>query len=148
METKCLVKFDFNIEDIGKRFKLFRKSHNLTIPEIADQTSLSRDTLTEVEAGKTKPSAILMLALFKLYGLNINWWLSGKGKMIEKWDADYPKGDEEISTDTYEDDYNQLLWYLENAPVAKYAVLGFFQEYIHKNKDIVDENIRKALKKK
>ncbi|GEM_PF-2070075 len=138
-DTGAPTKFILNTEETGKRLRLFRKSRNITIQQLSEQTGLSRGMISEIEAGKTKPSATLMLALLKLYGLNINWLLTGEGKMIVKRKALIT---EKSSSAEVDDDYNQLLWYLENAPVVKYAVLSFFLEYNHKNKEIIDENIQ------
>lgn len=135
------AKFVVDTEETGKRLRLFRKSRNVTIQELSEQTGLSKGMISEAETGRNKPSPTLMLALQKLYGLDINWLLTGEGKMILKRTAAFLERNEADGED--EDDYNQLLWYLENAPVVKYAVLGFFLEYVHKNREIIEENIRR-----
>lgn len=137
------AKFVVDTEETGKRLRLFRKSRNVTIQELSEQTGLSKGMISEAETGRNKPSPTLMLALHKLYGLDINWLLTGEGKMILKRTAAFLERNHSRGDTEDEDDYNQLLWYLENAPVVKYAVLGFFLEYVHKNREIIEENIRR-----
>lgn len=139
MTAKDAQKFAVNLEETGSRLRLFRKSRKITIHELSDRIGISKSTISEVERGHTKPPVNFLLAMFNLYGLNVNWVLTGEGKMILKREA--------ASTGVMDEEYNQLLYYLENAPVVKYAVLGFFREYFHKNKDIIEENIHITKKR-
>jgi transcriptional regulator with XRE-family HTH domain len=147
MTAKDAQKFAVNPEETGCRLKLFRKSRGITIQDLSERIGISRTTISDVERGHTRPPVHFLLALFKLYGLNINWLLSGEGKMILKREAASLAAARAASTNVMEDEYNQLLFYLENAPVVKYAVLGFFREYFHKNKDIIEENIHITRKR-
>jgi transcriptional regulator with XRE-family HTH domain len=141
MTANEVQKFALNLEETGRRLRLFRKSRKITVLDLSDRIGISKSTISEVERGHTKPTVNLLLAMFNLYGLNINWVLSGEGKMILKKDAASLSRKIATSTGVMDDEYNQLLFYLENAPVVKYAVLGFFREYFHKNKAIIEENI-------
>jgi transcriptional regulator with XRE-family HTH domain len=147
MTARDAHKFAVSTEESGSRLRLFRKSRNITIHDLSDRIGISKSTISEVERGLVKPPVNFLLALFKLYGLNINWVLTGEGKMILKREAASLARRKKASTGVMEDEYNQLLFYLENAPVVKYAVLGFFREYFHKNKDIIEENIHITKKR-
>ncbi|NIM15875.1 MAG: helix-turn-helix domain-containing protein [Candidatus Aminicenantes bacterium] len=147
MTAKDAQKFAVNPEETGSRLRLFRKSRKITIHDLADRIGISKSTISEVERGHTKPPVNFLLAMFNLYGLNVNWVLTGEGKMILKKDAASLSSRKAASTGVMDDEYNQLLYYLENAPVVKYAVLGFFREYFHKNKDIIEENIHITKKR-
>ena len=147
MTAKDAQKFAVNLEETGSRLRLFRKSRKITIHELSDRIGISKSTISEVERGHTKPPVNFLLAMFNLYGLNVNWVLTGEGKMILKRDAASLSRREAASTGVIDEEYNQLLYYLENAPVVKYAVLGFFREYFHKNKDIIEENIHITKKR-
>lgn len=147
MTAKDAQKFTVNPEETGSRLRLFRKSRKITIHDLSDRIGISKSTISEVERGHAKPPVNLLLAMFNLYGLNVNWVLTGEGKMILKKDAASLSRRKATSTGVMDDEYNQLLYYLENAPVVKYAVLGFFREYFHKNKDIIEENIHITKKR-
>jgi transcriptional regulator with XRE-family HTH domain len=131
MTTKYLnVKFNIDTAETGKRLREIRKKNHNTIMELSEKTGLSKAMISETEAGKNKPSPNLMLALIKLYNVNINWVLTGEGEPYQK---EEPKkaGIEGEFTDLYYD----LLWHLENTPVVRYAVMGFYSEYMHRYKD-------------
>lgn len=134
------------MEETGKRLKLFRKSRRITLQEIADLTGLAKTTISDAENGKKKPSSTFMLALHRLYGVDMNWLLTGEGKMI----LNRPTRFEDLgkTPETFEDEYHKLLWYLENAAVARYAVLGFFIEYFHRNKEIIKDSMEIAHQKR
>jgi transcriptional regulator with XRE-family HTH domain len=130
MATKYLnVKFNIDTVESGKRLRQIRKSNGHTILELSEKTGLSKAMISETEAGKNKPSPNLMLALIKLFNVNINWVLTGEGDAYQK---EVKKASvEEEFTDLYYD----LLWHLENTPVVRYAVMGFYSEYKHRYKD-------------
>ncbi len=147
MTARDAQKFAVNAEETGSRLRLFRKSRKITINDLAERIGISKSTISDVERGHARPPVNFLLAMFNLYGLNVNWVLSGEGKMILKREAASFSSGKETSTAVMDDEYNQLLYYLENAPVVKYAVLGFFREYFHKNKDIIEENIHITRKR-
>lgn len=131
------VKFNIDTAETGKRLKELRKSHNITILELSKKTGLSKAMISETEAGKNKPSPNLMLALIKLFNVNVNWLLTGEGDTYQKpGEAKQRAAVEGEFTDLYYD----LLWHLENTPVVRYAVMGFFSEYMHKYKDRIIKN--------
>ena len=74
--------FEINTPETGSRLKLFRQSKNITLKELSKETGLSEGMISESENGKNKPSPNLMLALRKLYNMDINWLLTGEGEML------------------------------------------------------------------
>lgn len=138
MTTKFAnVKFNIDTVETGKRLKEIRKKHNITIWQLSEKVGLSKAMISETESGKNKPSPNLLLGLIKLFNVNINWVLTGEGDTYQKpGDAEQKAAVEGEFTDLYYD----LLWHLENTPVVRYALMGFFSEYMHKYKDRITKN--------
>ena len=130
------VKFSIDKAETGKRLSELRKMHDLTILELAEKSGLSKAMISETEAGKNKPSPNLMLALIKLFNVNINWLLTGEGEIYHTTGKPQQKPG---TGGEFNDLYYDLLWHLENTPVVRYSVLGFFGEYMHKYKDRIDK---------
>lgn len=122
-------------EETGQRLKQFRNSQNVTISELSEKTGLSKGMISETETGKNKPSPNLMLALLDIYGLNLNWLLTGEGEMF--FDEHQKILSEKRKYGDLDEEIHELLWHFEHTPVVKLAVVGFFLEYLHQNEDIV-----------
>lgn len=63
--------------DIGKRLKLFRKSRFMTLAKFAKVVFVSQGSLSELENGKSLPSATTLKNLYYA-GCDINWLLTGE----------------------------------------------------------------------
>lgn len=127
------------MEETGKRLKTFRISRGLTLAELAAQTGLSQAMLSETEAGKNKPSPNLMLAMHRLFGLNIHWLLTGEGEPLVKQNPTRPPLDKngEIICDM-----DSLLWFMDHVPMVKFAVLSYFSMYYFDHKEYIAKMIK------
>jgi len=125
-------------EETGQRLKHFRNSQKITISELSAKTGLSKGMISETETGKNKPSPNLLLALLNIYGLNLNWLLTGEGDMFVQEPEGHPA--EKKNYGELNDEIYELLWHLEHTLVVKLAVVGFFLEYIHQNEDIIKKS--------
>jgi DNA-binding XRE family transcriptional regulator len=135
------TRFSIDMEATGNRLKEFRTSRNITIAELSARTGLSQGMISESELGRNKPSPNLMLALYRLYGVNINWLLTGEGSMIvwgKKESPGPPK--DKFGKDTL--DMDMLIWYAERVPLVKYSLLVHFTEYYFSHKDIIEEILK------
>lgn len=70
-----------NSDTIGTRLKLARVSKNLTIPQVAEKTGISKGNLSTLENDKTKPSADALTLLSDVYGVSVDWILKGETKL-------------------------------------------------------------------
>ena len=131
--------FSIDMEATGRRLRDFRNSRRLTIAELSEKTGLSIGMISETEAGKNKPSPNLMLGLYQLYGLNINWLLTGEGSMKVRGKLFEPPKDEK-GEPTY--DMDMLTWYMDRIPMVKYAILGFFASYFFDNRAYIEKILR------
>jgi transcriptional regulator with XRE-family HTH domain len=141
LKTKIII----NTEETGQRLKYFRNTQNITISELSAKTGLSKGMISETETGKNKPSPNLMLALLNIYGLNLNWLLTGEGEILsKKCEGGLPSQKKDYGE--LNDEIHELLWHFEHTLVVKLAIIGFFLEYMHQNEDIVKDN-REQYKK-
>ncbi|ANE45880.1 hypothetical protein SY83_05680 [Paenibacillus swuensis] len=58
---------------IGEKVKAIRKKHNLNQIDFADTIGISQGRLSEIEQGKTKPSAETLNELRKKFYVDLNW---------------------------------------------------------------------------
>ena len=55
------------MESVGPRLRRFREMHHLKLTEAAEQTGISKSTLSRLETGQRRPSLELLLPLAQLY---------------------------------------------------------------------------------
>ena len=72
--------------DIGSRFRLFRESIDKAQHEIATELNISQSTIANIERGKAFPNINYLHYFYTGYYLNVNWLLTGQGKMLYKGD--------------------------------------------------------------
>lgn len=137
--------FSIDMEATGRRLRDFRNSRRLTIAELSEKIGLSIGMISETEAGKNKPSPNLMLGLHQLYGLNINWLLTGEGSMVVRGKSHEPPKDEK-GEPTY--DMDMLIWYMERVPMVKYSILGFFSSYFFDHQAYIEKILKGETEEK
>ena len=76
-------KHDKGLKNIGERIKYIRGS--LTQPEFGKKLGVGRNNVYTWESNKSMPLSDTLFRIYKEYGVNINWLLSGEGEpYIEK----------------------------------------------------------------
>lgn len=74
---------------IGSRLRSWRKTIPLKSYQLADKIKITSSSLSEIELNKSLPSADTLAKLSKETNLNLEWLLTGQGKMCqEKTDDD------------------------------------------------------------
>jgi len=66
---------------IGRRFRLFRESMNMTQHEMTSHLSINDSAISNIETGKYSLRFELLLILHAKFKLNSNWLLTGEGGM-------------------------------------------------------------------
>lgn len=64
------------------RIKQIREYFNLTVEELSATLSIPKRTIGSYERGENPPNEKFILALVEKLNINANWFLTGKGKMI------------------------------------------------------------------
>lgn len=72
-----------NIEKIGRRIKELRVILNLKQTEFAEALNITQAYLSMLESGERSTFSIeILLKLVEKYNVNINWLLTGEGKVF------------------------------------------------------------------
>lgn len=72
---------------MNERIKKIRKSLKLTQEEFGKKLTVTRECINKIEAGKEKPSRMLLKLVVLMFGVNEEWLLNGKGKMYSTHDS-------------------------------------------------------------
>lgn len=137
-------RFSINMEETGKRLKTFRVSRGITLAELAEQTGLSPAMLSETEAGKNKPSPNLMLAMHRIFGLNIHWLLTGEGESLVKQNTTRPPLDKNGDIVC---DMDSMLWLMDRVSMVKFAMLTYFSMYYFDHKEYIAKILKEQDEK-
>lgn len=72
-----------------KRIKDIREALGLSVPKLAERINIKSRTIVSYESGRD-PSVEFLAQLHKVYNVNLNWFVSGKGEMfIKEQPADF-----------------------------------------------------------
>lgn len=90
--------------EVGQRLKEWRKSQSMKLADVSKLISTSQGTLSDLENGKSLPSAKTLSELCKHSNLNIIWLLINHGEMIKikrdyLYESDSENGNSSISGD-------------------------------------------------
>ena len=69
-------------KEIGKRLKLIRELKGLSQTELGNSLGIMYQHVSKYERGESVPTWENLIKLIELYGVNINWLLTGRGKMF------------------------------------------------------------------
>ncbi len=78
------------------RFKEIREKIFKTQTEMATALGVTRQAISSIEQGKTKPSYDLLFLLINQYNINLNYLIDGKGSPLLN-DNDIINKDEELT---------------------------------------------------
>jgi len=140
---------DEYLEAFGKRLKEVRQQLKLLQKDFAAGLDVSGSFLSEIEKGKANPGFDVLKKIYLNYNINLHYLLNGQGEPFI--------GNMEMSdlfaglTGPEKEKLHELLHYIQNAPVLRYAVYEFFSNYLYRNRGMVEEDMRKHevyLKKK
>jgi len=73
------------LKNIGDRLKLWRTRNGMKGYQLAESIRISQGSLSEIENGKSLPSAQTIIKLMNLEGLDISWLLTGEIKGDEEF---------------------------------------------------------------
>ncbi|HEX9973078.1 MAG TPA: helix-turn-helix domain-containing protein [bacterium] len=68
--------------EIGKRLKLIRNKKGITQSELGEKLGIQFQHVSKYERGETVPTWENLIKLTDIFDVNINWFLTGKGKMF------------------------------------------------------------------
>jgi transcriptional regulator with XRE-family HTH domain len=72
---------DIDIKTVGQRIKERRKNLKITGAQIKEMTGISTGNLSDIEHGKSLPSALSLTQLSKVLNCSVDWILTGEPKI-------------------------------------------------------------------
>ncbi len=122
--------------EIGVRMRKIRKALGYTQEHIVSFFDIGRANYSRIEKGEVLPNAGVLNTLRVEFNVSLDWLITGGGKMFISALDSKGKG-ESIDFGEYAPEIRELLMYMENVPMVKHAVLGFFLEYKIKYNDSI-----------
>lgn len=122
-------------KEIGIKIRQVRKNLGYTQDRMVEFFDCGRANYSRIEKGEVFPNPAMLNVFNTRFNVSLHWLVCGKGEMLEQDESKgemNPRGD---VSDTSE--INDLLAYLESVPMVKHAVLGYFLEYLEKNKKLI-----------
>ena len=107
--------------EVGKRLKEIRSYFHISQKDFATKYGISQQALSRYEMGKSYISDEIKKSLAKEFGININWLLTGEGKMFLK--------EEKTVSDNQPSKIKHKLSYEEMLPILnEIGSLNIFQK--------------------
>ena len=134
------------LQSFARRLLEVRNRLHLMQKELAEALDFSESFLSQVEAAKTKPGYNFFKHMIEKFNVNPVYLLTGQGEMFLEEEKKKMLG--EIYKGEDKETVEELLYYLENVPVVRFAVLEYFLNYVHKNKPVIEEELEKSRSRK
>lgn len=88
-------------KEVGRRFRAVRNALKKTLKEIAVTVGKDWSSVASIESGKSFPSVQILHELYRVYGINSNWIISGVGEIFS---------DDASKSKTIEGDIQEFLY--------------------------------------
>jgi transcriptional regulator with XRE-family HTH domain len=129
-----------SLAEIGERLKIVREALKLTLKAVQEKTAISTSYISDFERGKKFPSSKYMKELVVTFGVSADYIFSGKGEMFFKNEDDLK---EIYDFGKFNEDVQEMLFYMKKVPNALFAVLEFFTDYKVKKEDFLKKYLEK-----
>lgn len=133
---------DLDLKSVGARLKEVRDTLGLTLEKIHEATGFSRSLISEAENGIKKPSSIYLFALLDRFNVNANYILAGRGAMFISDSPltpakSYGRPDDKSPAVKFVEEYAEMMTYIENVDMVKYAMLSYFISFKTQNYSVI-----------
>jgi transcriptional regulator with XRE-family HTH domain len=135
-------------KEIGAKVKQIRKGVHYTQEQMVQHFDCGRANYSRIEKGEVFPNPTMMKALREDFKVSLHWLICEEGEMKEMDEGKKlltikPPADPQEAAEIEE-----LLFHLDNVPLVKHAVLGFFLEYKGKNRALIEPVLQKLKEAK
>jgi transcriptional regulator with XRE-family HTH domain len=135
-------------KEIGVKIRQIRKSIHYTQEQMVHYFDCGRANYSRIEKGEVFPNPTMMKALHEEFEVSLHWLICDEGVMKEEGDEKKfltikPPADPQEAQEIEE-----LLFHLDNVPLVKHAILGFFLEYKGKNRGLIEPVLQKLKESK
>jgi len=135
------LKIDTDIlEEIGKRIIEIRKRLGLNQKEFAASIDMSPSYLSPIESGKANPTVGFFFRLSNTHNVSLDYLFHGKGSMFRNHKIKKPDEEREFldSIDSIDD----IRWLMEHSPMSKNIIIGYCNQFLYENEEIIKKNIK------
>ena len=119
-------------KEIGKRLKMVREKKRITQAELGKKLGIKFQHVSKYERGETVPTWENLIKLNDLYDVNINWLLTGRGKMFLSPITYATQGEDQpqIVRDLEQDEeIAEIISELRNDQELKDLIYGYIKNY-------------------
>lgn len=127
----------------GLRLRQFRKSLKMTLKDLENESCLSYSNIGRIERGEIFPSFEFLVDLRNKYNLNLNWFSTGKGKMLEEHFNGSIPSIKDIYPDIPDDEYAAELIKCLQVPVIYHFLVATFITLQKQHQNLIDEYFNK-----
>jgi transcriptional regulator with XRE-family HTH domain len=130
-----------NLKEIGERLQMIRKRLNINQKDFARELDISNASLSEVEAGNTKPMVEIYFHITKKFNVNQSYLLFGTGDMFtaEGTGGTFPGGEDNEFMEFME----KFLFYFKNSKLVRTAVMGHFTTFLLDSEATIEKYLKK-----
>lgn len=126
------------LKAVGARIKEVRKLLRISQKDMAEGLGITPNHLSEIESGKTNPTAVLFLNLASVYNANIGYLFHGTGEPLVSGIKIPVDG---FNLDETVDSIEKLLWLMNKSAYVKHYVLGYASRLIIENEEFIRNSI-------
>jgi len=137
---------DFMIA-LGNRLKDARSQLKMIQKDFAEKLGVSASFLSELEKGKTTPGIFVLIRLSQVFNISMDYLICGEGKPLKQKPGKSTHISLEIDPNHPDKEkIIDLFKYLNESSIVRYSVLLHFMDLMHKQKDLIEENLKKEKK--
>lgn len=123
-------------KDIGKRMRRVRKTMGFTQDKMASFFDVGRANYSRIEKGEIFPNPTVLNILKTKFNISLDWLITDHGKMFQ---ADNIESSRAMDFGEHTEEIKDLMYHMEQIPMVRHTVLGFYFDYKEKNKKIIKE---------
>lgn len=137
-------KVDEKLVGIGSRIRTVRKNQKMTLKEMSKKLGIAIGYLSDIENGNANPGPHFFLNLVEQFNTNLDYIFLGQGGMY--YPLDKIKSIDTISTEPFHfkgglNTTEKLVWLMEHSTMLKNNILGYAEQYVLTNEEIVKKSI-------
>ncbi len=129
---------------MGQRIKAIRKEMRIKQEDMAKILGISSGYMSEIERGKTNPTADLLYKLIEHYQVNVMFLFHGEGeiKIKDETDSDKPA----FSLDSAVDSEENVIWLMDVSTFFRNTIMGYASKILFENKGLIKYDIKMGKK--
>ncbi len=133
------------VTDFGDRLKDVRKKLKISQKDFAARMGITGGYMSEIEYGKAKPGFDFFIKVARLFDVNINWLLFGRGEMFFSEKEGIRSVEDDLSG--HDEKVKEILRYFKKSPLVKFSVMAYAIKFLHDNEEAVKKDMESNILK-